>query len=122
MKKLILAEDDKFLVRVYKAKLEETGIETRFFESGEGVFEAALKDKPDCIVMDLIMPGKDGFETLRELKSDLKTREIPVIILTALKSDVDRKRCMDLGCNEFLEKDEIPIQEVMELIKKHLGG
>ena len=121
MKKILLVEDDKFLIRVYRFKLEKEGFQIILRENGVGVEGVADVEKPEVIILDLVMPERDGFETLEGLKANTNTQKIPVIVLTALHSDTDKKRCLDLGAAEYLEKDAVAIKEVVGIIKKYSG-
>lgn len=121
MKKILFVEDDKFLVKIYGAKLKREGLESDLLENGEGVVEK-LESKNYClVVLDLMMPVKDGFVTLKEIKQNPKTKEVPVLVLTALKSDRDKKTCMDLGADEYLVKTDVSFKEIMRKIRGYLG-
>ncbi len=82
---------------------------------------AAKRLRPALILLDLIIPGKDGFEILAELKADPITKDIPVIILSNLSQEEDVKRTMDLGAAEYLVKANVPFQEVIGKVKHNLG-
>lgn len=114
-----MVEDDKFLNKVYEIKLKEGGYETIIMEDGIGVEEKVKKEKPDVVVLDLMMPERDGFEVLRGLKADEETKNIPVIVLTVLKSDDDRKTVLESGAVDYVEKDLVSINEVVALIRKY---
>ncbi len=121
MKKVLLIEDDKFLVRVYAIKLKKEGFETVFLGDGTNAEEVTKKEKPDVIILDMVMPNRDGFETLRGLKSDVQTKNIPVLVLTSLNSEEDKKTCLDLGASEFVQKDNVSIMQVVELVQNYAG-
>ncbi len=122
MKKVLLIEDDKFLVRVYAIKLKKEGFETVFLGDGINAEEVTRKEKPDVIILDMVMPNRDGFETLKGLKSDEMTKKVPVIILTSLNSEEDKKTCLDLGAVEFIQKDKLSIMEVVDIIRNYAGA
>ena len=119
MAKVLLVEDDKFLVRVFEVKLKKEGFQTLLMENGVGVEEAVKKEKPDVIVLDLVMPARDGFETLNGLKADSQTKNVPVIVVTALNSPEDRKICLDAGAKEYLVKDAVTMEEIVGVIRKY---
>ena len=121
MKKVLLIEDDKFLVRVYAVKLKKEGFETVFLGDGVNAEEVTKKENPSVIILDMIMPNRDGFETLRGLKADDTTKKVPVIVLTSLNTDDDKKTCMDLGASEFIQKDRVSIMQVVQVIRKYTG-
>lgn len=76
---------------------------------------------PDCMLLDLRIPKLNGFEVLRRIKENPKTKKIPVIVLTALSGDEDRRKCMDAGASAFLTKAETMPKEVLAHVKKVIG-
>lgn len=117
MKKLIIAEDDKFLIRVYKAKLEKAGYEIYILETGEEVLEKTKELKPDIIILDFIMPKKDVFIALQELKADPVTKDIPIIGLTNLSQDEDKVKILGMGCDKFIVKSDNSFEKVLQEIE-----
>ena len=117
MTKLLLIEDDIFLVKVYKLKLEKIGYEVKYLESGEGALELAIDYQPDLILLDIIMPIKDGFQVLTELKLNPATTGIPVLILSSLQMDKDIAHGKSLGAKEYLAKAHHTFDQVMETVK-----
>lgn len=121
-KKLVLViEDDPFYANIYRMKLEKEGISAEVAMNGDAGFAIAQKEKPVLILTDLIMPGKDGFEILRELKADPILRDVPVIVLSNLSQEEDMRRAKELGAAEYLVKANISIQDVIEKVKGHLA-
>ncbi|NCQ54696.1 MAG: response regulator [Candidatus Pacebacteria bacterium CG10_big_fil_rev_8_21_14_0_10_42_12] len=111
---ILLVEDDKFLIRVYKSKFEQMGYIILSLEDGEKVYEFAKEKKPDVIILDIVMPKKDGFQVLRELKGSEHTEKIPVIILTSLQSESDQKKAADLGALKFITKSSVNFNQVVD--------
>lgn len=120
MNKLLLVEDDQFLVRIYKVKLKQLNFDVTFLNTGEKVHETALLEKPDLILLDIVMPVKDGFQAMKELKGDPQTKNIPVMILTNLNGDNDKKTLMDLGAAKFVVKSDHSFSEVASMIQEIL--
>lgn len=120
MAHILVGEDDKFLSKVYKTKLSKAGYEVENAMTGEQVIEMARKKKPDLILLDLIMPIKDGFQTLQELKADPKLKNVKVVILSNLRQEEDRQRVLDLGAEEYVVKANVPFAEILKLIEKYL--
>jgi CheY-like chemotaxis protein len=118
---ILIAEDDSFLIKVYKTKLTKEGFQVEIATNGEEALKLAREKKPDLIFCDLMMPIKDGFETLKELKADPKLKKIKVVILSNLSQEEDRQRVMDLGAEEYLVKANIPFSEIIKLAKKYLS-
>jgi DNA-binding response OmpR family regulator len=82
-KKILVIDDEGDILKLVQARLEAAGYEVAALESGERALKAALSEKPDLILLDVVMPGKNGCEVCRELKADEATRKIPVILFTA---------------------------------------
>ena len=121
-KNVLVVEDDKFLSNIHKVKLAKEGFEARHAANGEEALKMAREKKPDLILLDLIMPIKDGFETLKELKADEALKDIKVIILSNLSQEEDRQRTMALGAVDYIIKANVSFREVVEMVKKHLDG
>lgn len=120
MKKILLIEDDKLFVRIYKNTLKKEGFEITFLENGEKAVEQAQMFNPDLIMLDLVMPKKDGFETLQDLKAHPETKNIPVFVLSALESETDVKRIKELGARKYIFKSSNSLSVVIDEIKKFL--
>ena len=119
-KKLLVVEDDFFLIKVFQSKLEEQGYEVRIAADGVLAIDALEQFIPDLLLLDLVMPRKDGFEVLAEMQKNKKWAKIPVIVLTNLGQESDVERVKKLGVKDYLVKADIPIHEVIEKIKKVL--
>lgn len=122
-KYVLVVEDDPFYSSVYKTKLAKENLNAQLASNGDVALAIIKKEGPPVlIVLDLVMPGKDGFETLKELKADAVTKNIPVIVLSNLSQEEDVKRVMDMGAAEYLIKANTPIQEIISRIKAGLNG
>lgn len=119
--KILLIEDDSFLLSMYTTKFELENFDVVASEDGEKGIKMAAKEKPDIILLDIILPKKDGFEVLKELKSSEDLKNIPVILLTNLsqKSDIDKG--LNLGAVDYLIKAHFMPSEVVDKIKKILN-
>ncbi len=105
--RLLIIEDEPALSEIYATKMKMAGYEVeRAYDGVEGL-EKALRGLPDLIMLDLIMPLKDGFEVLRDLKLNETTKAIPVIIMSNLGQDFEVKRGLELGAEQFLVKTAI---------------
>ena len=118
--KVLIIEDDKFLLKLYSEKLQNEGFEVIESITGEEGLNKLFADKPDSIVLDLILPRKNGFEVLSEIKLNPETKNIPVIILTNLGQDTDIKRGLELGAATYLVKTEFSVNKLAEIIKEQL--
>ncbi|MBL4693802.1 response regulator [Candidatus Gracilibacteria bacterium] len=120
MKKILLIEDDHLLQKVLTLKLSSK-YEVVTAENGREGMEKALSENPDLILLDLIMPEVSGFEFLVMVKANDKTKEIPIIIQSALPSKEDIQKAMDLGANNYLIKGNISLEKIMGLVGNYLN-
>jgi len=102
--KVLLIDDSQFVHRLLDARLRSESICLVGAEDGESGVEKAMTEKPSLILLDLDMPVMDGFETLRTLKEDPRTREVPVIVLSSMNSSQDKVAAFDLGAVDFVTK------------------
>ncbi|HEX9664815.1 MAG TPA: response regulator [Patescibacteria group bacterium] len=120
-KTILIIEDDRFLSKIYSAKLEKEGYNLALAVDGEEGLRKLAESKPDLILLDLILPGMSGFEVLDKIKSSSKTRKIPVIILSNLGQDEDIQKGQELGADDYLVKTDFSISEVINKIKSALA-
>ena len=119
-KYILIAEDDKSYARVYEFKLEKEGYEVAIVGNGDELLKAAREKKPNLILLDLIMPVKDGFVTLEELKKDPKLKEVPVMVFSSLGQEEDKMRVMKSGAADYFVKSNVSIQEIVERVKEYI--
>ncbi|PCI34136.1 MAG: diguanylate cyclase response regulator [Elusimicrobia bacterium] len=112
--RLVVADDQPDLLSLMKDALEIDGYEVRTAENGQEALDLVHEDAPDCVILDLFMPVKDGFEVCRELKSDIRYLNLPVILLSAAGQQDNRIQGLDNGADDFLVK---PI-EIVELLAR----
>ena len=120
-KKILLVEDDIALSGVYKSRLEMEGFEIGEVNNGEDALSAAMKFKPDLILLDAMMPKISGFDVLDILRNTPQTANIRIIMLTALSQPKDKERAESLGVDDYLVKSQVVIGDVVERVKFHLG-
>jgi len=120
--KILVVEDDKFLRDLILRKLKTENFETVFAKDGEEALKKIKEEKPSLILLDLILPGIDGFEVLRQIKSDSSEtlRKIPVIILSNLGQRDDVEKGINLGAVDFLVKAHFTPGEIVDKIKEVL--
>jgi DNA-binding response OmpR family regulator len=118
--KILLIEDDAFLVEMYTTKFELEGFEVISAEDGKKGLELSFKEKPDIILLDILMPKMDGFAVLESLKKDKSTINIPVVLLTNLGQKDDVKKGFEKGAVGYLIKAHFMPSEVVDKIKKIL--
>ena len=120
MKKILFIEDEAALQKTFRDVLEKEGYEMISALDGESGLRLAKAQKPDLILLDLILPRKDGFEVLKELKEDEATKGIPVIVLTNLEDIESVERAIELGATTYLVKAQYTLEEVIQKVKKAL--
>ena len=120
-KKVMIVEDDEHISKVYEIKLAKEGYATSLAVDGDEAVAKITSEKPDLILLDLMIPKKDGFGVLEDIKKVPELAGIPVIVLSNLGQQSDQDRALGLGANEYLVKVDYPIQEVVNRIKKSLG-
>ncbi|OGZ63971.1 MAG: hypothetical protein A2998_01290 [Candidatus Staskawiczbacteria bacterium RIFCSPLOWO2_01_FULL_37_25b] len=119
-KKILIIEDDEFLRNLMVRRLEKEGFETAEASNGKTGLEKSKTEKPDLILLDLILPGIDGSEVLVEIKKNPATASIPVIIITNLDQKENNKETRDLAVDYLIKAQLDPI-EITERIKKVLN-
>lgn len=119
-KKILVAEDDRFLLKVYSTKLEQAGYAVVTSNDGAEALRKAAEVKPDLMLIDMIMPKKNGFDVLLELKGDPETADIPVIILSSLGQETDVERGLQIGAADYLIKSNASFKDVKEKIEQYI--
>src|ERR1700709_2332975 len=104
MAKILVVDDEEHIVMILKDSLEFSGFEVVTAPDGSEALAAVDRENPELIVLDIGMPKLDGWEVCRRLKSDPKTKSIPVIILTAYAQTSDQRKGMELGADRFITK------------------
>jgi CheY-like chemotaxis protein len=119
-KKILIVDDEPFIVRSLSFVLKKMKHKIVSAGNGEEAIQKAKEIRPDLMFLDVMMPKKDGFAVVEEIKKDPELKDIYVVMLTAKGRDEDRQRGLDLGANEFLTKPFNP-PEVLKTVKKVLG-
>ena len=120
MAKILLVEDDQSLREIYGIRLTAEGYEIVTAGDGEEALAAAVREKPDLIISDVMMPKISGFDMLDILRSTPETKDIKVIMMTALSSDDQRERGESLGADRFLVKSQVGIEDVVNAVHEVL--
>lgn len=121
MTKILLVEDDEMLHGMYVQKFKNQGFEVVSSYNGADGIKLAETEKPDIILLDIIMPKMDGFVALKKLKSNDVTKDIPVILLTNLGQEEDVKKGQELGAKDYFIKANHTPQEVVDKVKSVLN-
>lgn len=116
MKKILLVEDDPFLIDIYTTKLGQENFKVFVANDGDKALELVTKEKPDLVLLDIVLPNKDGWQILKEIKK--KNKEIKVVILSNLGQKEEVEKGLNLGAENYLIKSNFTPSEVIEEIKK----
>jgi two-component system, OmpR family, alkaline phosphatase synthesis response regulator PhoP len=121
MKKILIAEDDTFLANAYRVKLTKAGFEVKIVNDGQEAEDIIREFMPDLMILDLIMPVKDGFTTLKELRQDPAFANLPIVVASNLGQKEDIEKATGLGATDFLVKSAVKLEEVVQKINAILG-
>lgn len=117
-KKILIIEDDRFLRELMSRKLLNLGYDVALAVDGEDGLNKIAEVRPDIALLDLIMPGMNGFEVLEKAKSNPEISDIPIIVLSNLGQREDIDRALELGALDFMVKAHFTPQEIMEKVEK----
>jgi DNA-binding response OmpR family regulator len=117
--KILLVEDDKFLRAVLERKLIAEGFDVISAIDGDEALEKLIFDKPDMILLDVILPKKSGFVILENIKKDPELKMIPVVIISNLGQQDDIRKGLSLGAIEYFVKAKVSLEEIIQKIKEY---
>lgn len=121
MKKIVLIEDDADLYSLIQYNLEKEGFAMAGAQTGKGAIELCRRERPDLIILDIMLPDSDGLEICRAIRNHSELAAVPVIFLTARASETDRIVGLELGANDYIVKPFF-IRELIARIKIHFRG
>ena len=119
--KILIVDDDMVLREMYEARIKEEGYSILSASDGEEALEKATREKPDLIILDIMMPKVNGIDVMKKLRLDPETAGIPIILLTALVREIDKIKELMRDYDYYLVKSEIMPGEVMNKIKEALS-
>lgn len=114
--RILVVEDEKALNQMYRSWLEHSDFEVITAEDGLEGLNSVMHDEPDLVLLDVMLPKKDGFEVLDEIRRNPKTRKLPVIVLSSLDRDFEQRRGLRLGAERYLVKTTISPDVLLEAI------
>ena len=120
-KKVLIIEDDPYISDMYAMKFKMGKYKVKLAKNGEKAFDELQKEKPDVILLDLLMPGMDGYEFLEKFKKEKEFKNIKVIILTNLGQKREVKRGLKLGADDYIVKAYFTPEEVVEKVENLLN-
>lgn len=112
--KVVIIEDDLFVQKTFSFPLEKSDFLVTLVDNGTDAMSVVRKTQPDLILLDVILPGKNGFEILKELKLDKSLSMIPVIMITDLAQENDVRKGFELGAIDYIPKATTPIHEIIK--------
>jgi DNA-binding response OmpR family regulator len=117
-KRILIAEDDPFLSKVMMSTLKDEGFDVELAHDGVEALAKIAKNGYSLVLLDLIMPNKNGFDVLKELRA--KKKKIPVLVFSNLSQDEDKKEAFSLGAKGYFVKSDMSIDEVAATVKKYI--
>jgi twitching motility two-component system response regulator PilG len=119
--RILIVEDEESLLKLESILLTSRGYHVRGVTDGASALKEIAENRPDLVLLDIMMPGIDGFEVCRRIKEDPLTKSIPVVMLTAKKSSMDQARGVQVGADAYITKPfkSVKIMEVIEGLLKH---
>ena len=122
LKKIIIAEDDDFLSSLLNNRLQREGFAVQVAKTGDEALSLIKSVKPDLVLLDIILPGKLGFEILAEMKQDAKLSKIPFMVMSNLGQEEDIKKAKELGAIQYFVKARIMIESLVKEIQSFLAS
>lgn len=119
-KKILAADDEPHILRVVKDKLANAGFTVFTAVNGEEALQTAQREKPDLILLDVMMPKMNGFDVCRALRADPAFAAVPILLLTARGQEVDRKMGLEAGATEYITKPFSP-RQLLQTVQEKLG-
>jgi len=119
-KKVFIVEDDEFLRSLTVKRLEKEGYAVAISTDGEGALDGILKEKPDIILLDLLLPGLNGYEVLQKIRANDSTKSLPVIVFSNLGQREDIEKAKAIGVSDFLIKANFTLDDVAEKVANFL--
>ena len=119
---VLIVEDDEFISMIYEKKLSMEGYDVRVAKNGEEALSMMREREPDLAFLDILMPVKDGLETLREMRADTKLRGIKVVMLSNLSQDEEKNWAKSLGAMDYLVKSNLSVQDLAKKAREYIAG
>lgn len=121
MTKIMIVEDDVTLRDIYTTRFKAEGYEVATASDGEAALSTAVKEKPDLILLDIMMPKISGFDVLDILRDTEETKNTKIVVMSALSQTSDIEKGKTLGANAYLVKSQVTLSEVVEKVKAILA-
>ncbi|WOI13092.1 response regulator transcription factor [Thalassospira lucentensis] len=119
--KVLIAEDEETIVESLSFLMEKEGYDVSVATDGQMAIAMIVRDLPDMVLLDVMMPGCDGFDVVRAVRENPHTRPVPIMMLTAKTREVDRRKGLELGVDDFVTKP-FSTRDVVSRVKAMLAG
>lgn len=119
-KYILIADDNEFFPKLIQGALEGDGYKVEIVDNGESALERIKEGIPSILLLDLIMPKMDGFEVLEKLNESGVVKKIPILVFSNLSQEEDLKKVKELGANDFIVKQDLSFEDVLEKVKSYL--
>ncbi|WP_258547323.1 response regulator transcription factor [Thalassospira xiamenensis] len=119
--KVLIAEDEETIVESLSFLMEKEGYDVSIATDGQMAIAMIVRDLPDMVLLDVMMPGCDGFDVVRAVRENPQTRPVPIMMLTAKTREVDRRKGLELGVDDFVTKP-FSTRDVVSRVKAMLAG
>ena len=120
-KKILVVEDEQALREMYETKLKIAGFEVETAEDGEEAIKKIKNNTPDLTLLDIMLPKKNGFDVLEEVRKEKDLASLPIIMLTNLSQESDIKLAVSLGARDYIIKSNIMLNDLVNKVKSHLA-
>jgi two-component system alkaline phosphatase synthesis response regulator PhoP len=123
--RILVVDDDKEIVRLLRAYLEQSGYQVLVAYDGESALHAVCRERPDLVVLDLMLPNRDGWEITRLVRSDLRVASTPIVMLTARVEDTDKIVGLELGADDYVTKPfnpQVVVARVRAVLRRAMAG
>jgi CheY-like chemotaxis protein len=120
--KILIVDDDDVIRETYIQIFQQKGAEVIGAKDGVEGLDFATKDTPDVIMTGIVMPRMDGFHMIQTLRENIQTREVPILILSHLGREEDRKKAEGMGITNFVVQGTMPPNEIFDVVKNLVGG
>jgi len=117
-KKILIIEDEKLLLEMYQSRFEKEGYRVLTALSGKKGIALAQKEKPDLIILDILMPGIDGYEVIKKLKKDSRTRKIIILVFSNLGQPAEINRGLELEADDYIVKTDLTPSQLLNKVEK----
>jgi len=121
LKKILIVEDDDLITQMYQASLASSHFQVQMEKDGESGWKTVQSFMPDLVILDFMMPKLNGVEVLQKIRADERLKSIPVIVMSSLSAEADKKRALDAGATAYWVKNEVNMVEFEQKINEVLS-